>query len=210
MRGYSGGTVTPTLAISQSAVPAALNITAEGTRDWIAPAGSMTSPYETTGVTTIHGKVLGEGLISTFKWVWQTAIWRLNSFAAAQPAITATDTDDIGVGLTADVSQVYIETAGVETGFGYCFQTHADNYVRTTRIYTAVYSGTITLTCRLSDGSLPDATTTLAAPGFHAAADTVFVVSCNASRPGQQLLYSVLVTNNLGQANVPFSAITVA
>ena len=200
--------VTPVISIVGAAAPATVNFSTEGTEDWLHLNGTSTFP---TAQNPPHTKALG------IKTIWATFIWirrvagNLFTFGSAAPAVTTNVSDSTGPALTAYATGVGVTltTAG-NLGNGFCFAAPADKTTRVLRLYAGVFSGEITVTCRLSDGSLADVTSTYDS-GAGVGAARKFTITYNASLNGKFMIVTVLLTINRGSTpNVNFVGATLA
>jgi hypothetical protein len=199
---------TGAIAISQAARPATLNLSAEGTTDWFTMATEATrQPQKSPG--NLHRKILGGWLADNFDWV--VAGGTIFS-QASSIALTTTLGDDVGSPvLTAWAIDFGLWTSSaVLTGMGFCFMAPASTIQKTLKIYCSCFSAKITLTCRMSDGSVADTTDTFeSAPG--AEAKVQWNVVYKSARDGAHLLVEVQITTNKGSSpNIKFAAATLA
>lgn len=192
-------------SISQSTIPSTLNLTTEGIYDWLATS-TFTGIPRTKAWPPPNSKMLGGYLFESFCWTTAASIF---NFSGALPALTSTASDDTARGLSGFTTGVGL-TATTDTGEGYCFKVPADTFQRVLRLYTGVFSGTITIVARASDGSFTDLTDTLVSAAG-AGVGTVWKITYKTARDGQWLLISVRLTTNLGSTpNVTCQAITLA
>lgn len=203
--GPFGYPTTGAASVAQSSTPPTLNLTTEGTYDWIAPP-----TYEGIPISKAWGpsnfKVLGGWLQRSFCWTSGPSLF---TYTSATPTLTSAASDDSSTALTGFSTGVGI-TAGSNLGVGFFFCVPADSYQRVLRIYCGVFSGVVTLNAVASDSSFSALTGTLTASAG-AGASTVFKITYNAARDGQWLNVSVRLTTNSGSnPNVTCQAVTLA
>lgn len=208
--GGASGSIT---AIS-TANPSTLNLTSVGTRDWMCPAASTANP-RAIGAGSLHAKVGGltAGILtSSFNWVSAGGATTIFTQNFVNPAVTSTAADDMATGaLSASVAgQGIFSSVGAATGYGFVLAVPADTTSRTLKIYASVFSGTITATATLSDGSASPATATVVATAGNTT-EGFFTITFNSASAGEFLTVTVLLTTNLGSGpNVKFMAATLA
>jgi len=194
------------ITISQSAMPATLNLSTEGTFDWWAPAG-VTTLYRVTAPAALHTKILGGWIVDGYNWLHLTNSTLFTQASSIQLSTTAGD--DTASPLTNYATDQGLWTAsGTLTGFGFAFRVPADTASRTLRIYCACFSAVVTLKARLSDGSVADTTDTLTS-GANANATTQWNIAHHAAHDGAWLCVQATVTTNKGSSpNIKFAAAT--
>jgi hypothetical protein len=202
---------TGSLTIVSAANPSTVNLTTEGTFDWLFPNGTTTTP--SSGNTNISMKrISGTGylLANGFAWSGGSGTDTVYTQNFSTPAVTATATDDLiarGASSAVAGQGVYsVQSAAISYGFRLSIP--IGQVSRTLRIYSSVFSGTATCTASLSDGSASTVTATISAAAS-SNYEGYFTIVANAGRDGQFLTVSVLLTTNLGSTpNVKFMAAT--
>ncbi len=198
--GYPG---TGSIAISQSAMPATLNLSTEGTKDWFTCNGQVQNGAN-IAATSLHRKILGGWIASSFCWIIESGT---QFTQAAAMTVSTTTGDDTNAALTTYNTDVGVYKAS-GTGEGFCFQVPASTVSKTLRIYCSLFSGVMTLKVRLSDGSAADATDTVTATAGHQATVQWNVVFQSA-HDGAWLTIEVYLTTNSGSTpNVKFQGAT--
>ncbi len=187
--------VTGSISISQASIPGTLNLTTDGTLDWIAPVANTALPR----AGSYHGKALGGYLQQSFDWVQEVASSNPYSISSGfNPSLTSNSGDDLQVPLSSSTAATGIANAtGGATNYGFRVKVPAGTGTHTLKIYCSVFSGTATLTAKLSDGSASTATDTLVATAGNSAS-TKWTITYNAAKDGQTLFVSLLLTTNLG------------
>ena len=144
---------TASIAMSQSAQLATVNLSVTGTIDWFGALG-QSRPSTLTPGSGLQAKKTGGWICSSFEWVLggKTGV-TMTSFTAP-PTITTTG-DSIGTPLTADNTArgFLITSTTTDTGFGFKLRAPALTTPRTLTLYTAQFSLDGTMTARLMDGS---------------------------------------------------------
>jgi hypothetical protein len=183
----------------------AINLSADGARDWFAPAGNTGGNY--------HSKLLGGQMMKSFDWV--NPLGTNLTTQSSSFAISSTTADDAtGQGLVSLQTDQGVQTPGAATGFGLRFRVPAGNgFNRTLKVYCTTLSSSVTLTARLTDGSVVDATDLVDSPNGMTATHFVWTVNYQAARDGEELEISVIVTTNHGSSSngipiVKFAAAT--
>jgi hypothetical protein len=186
------------LSVSHQAVPGglAIDLSAEGSRDWFAPGGSINGNY--------HSKMRGGEMMKSFDWVVANA----NLFTQSSAFfINSAASDDATGRALASFGTDQGLFVGSGAGFGFRLHAPADaSGSRRLRIYVSGFAAGITLTAHLTDESASDVMDSVDTGG----STTTFVWTLNyeAARDGQQLDISVITTANHGSGNVKFIAAT--
>lgn len=211
-RGAAGGSVggypgVGSLSATSAASPSTVNLTTEGTLDWICPNGTVVTPPNGN-----MKKTSGTGFLLDTTFAWSNGSGTINTFTQnfTNPAVSATVADDLlGRGLSGAIAGQGIDSATAGAlSFGFRLAVPAGQVSRTLKIYMSVWSGTATCTASLSDGSAANATATVAAAAS-TQTEGFFTIVFNAGRDGQMLTVSVLLTtNNANTPNVKFMAAT--
>ncbi len=210
--GYTGpasGAISGSVTVSVAANPSALNLTTEGTSDWLAPAGNDTTP-RTIAAGSLHTKTTGQFQIGRdFDWVYGGLGCTLFTQNQTNPSMTSTASDDAAnAALSSSVAGqgIYYSNG---TGYGFRLSAPADTFTRTLRVYTSCYNGTSTCSATLSDGSVSTVTNDFSTGGAYTVED-YFTITYNASRDGQTLEVTVLltVTGASSNPNIKFIAAT--
>jgi hypothetical protein len=180
-----------------------VDLTAEGTKDWFAPAGN-------TGSSSFHGKLLGGQIIKSFDFVNGSA----GLFAQGSSfTISSSASDDATGKAISNVGTDQGLQSASATGFGFRFRVPADNRVsRRLKLYVSTLSATVMLTARLSDGSVVDASD-MVDSALGITTYFVWTIDYQAARDGQELAISAIVTANHGSStagspNVKITAAT--
>ena len=202
-QGPSGPTNYPgsgSLNASHTLAPSSvINLSVEGARDWFAPAGSTSGNY--------HSKMLGGQIMKSFDWV--TAGGAFFAQGSSYSINSAASDDATGLSLASFKTDQGMFMPGSGTGFGFRLRAPANSSeVRTLKLYCSVFSGALTLTAHLSDGSAADVTDVVdvGAAGYNF---FVWTVSYQSARDGQEVELSGILTTNRGSTpNVKFIAAT--
>jgi hypothetical protein len=153
---FGGGSAS--LSIATATSPGTLNVSSEGTLDWLVP-GASRLPNNAYNVP--HAKIGGAGLLHSYEWVvgTQGGAVSLTTFNGQTPTLTNNAGDDIGLGgLSGTAIHSFAQvTSTTATGFGFLFRVPAVLANRVLRVYTDQYSCDIKLTATLTDA---DGTTT--------------------------------------------------
>lgn len=196
------------IAISQVAQPASLNLTTEGTNDW-ATGGALTTVHRQLPSTSLHRKMLGGWLFLAFDWQMGPATLLHQASTIMLSCTAADNVNGTALNNYQGDNGLYCATPAA-VGFGFCLRSPATTTSRTLKLYASVYSGIITLTCRLSDGSHADASDTLESPAATTAL-TQWNIVYAAAHDGADLTLQVVLTTNKGSTpNVKFQAATLA
>jgi hypothetical protein len=174
---------TGSLAISQAAAPATLNLTSQGTNDWFITTGvALGSSQPSTTDATFYWKKSGVGLMhKSFVFYYSSGSVQPGASASQTGgplSFTATQADTAYAAGASVVTppptafHPYIQTSASPTaggGYGFQFQVPSNGASRTLRLYLAVQGilnpGSATVTAHLMDGSATDAVTTLTDSG---------------------------------------------
>jgi hypothetical protein len=212
----SGGIVKATAVIAptagsltgaQAAAPSTLNLSTEGTKDWLAFTGTATTnPLFDDGLW--NWKVLGGYLRRAIRFIYPAATTTLSTNTSSTLSLSATAGDDGAASGTAAAqplsasTNTMIETSNTGTPYtnwGFALEVPADTTSRTLRLYAGFspsggsVSGTMTVTARLSDGSAADVTQTVTT-SVSGVAWYKFTFVFNAASGGQRLNVSAMIT----------------
>lgn len=203
------------VVFSTAASPATLNVSTQGTKDWFVLGGSLANPPRASSGFSLHAKRLGGWIKGSFDWIsGTTSVISLVTGGAAGIAITSSATDDMAPAITALNPSISVIRSGSGTplNFGYRFEVPADSTSRTLNLNWAVNSVKVTLTCRMSDGSLADQTTTLDAGSSGTFVQQQLTIVYKSGSPNAKMFVDVAVTTNYGGSfqDVAFIAATLA
>lgn len=213
--GSSGGaTGTPSIVIAQATRPTTLNLSTEGTIDWLTPMqGAVSATQLQTHVQT-HRKVDGEDDMARtwymFGGTTETETIYFGTGASTNLALTTNAGDDGAneSALSANANEIGIWTPST-TGFGYRFDARATTAQRVLRLYCSVYNGTMTISALLR---VTGTTASLVIPsGASTTLPRLITLTYNSSTDYNEMLrVKVAFTTNLGSGNLRFSAATLA
>jgi hypothetical protein len=152
--------------------------------------------------------MLGGQIMKSFDWITagQNLFIQAGSFSLSSVA----SDDAFGTALKSlTTDQGVFTSSGLATGFGFRFRAPASNTgPRKLNIYCSVFSGGVTLTARLTDGSAADVTD-IVDSGSGGYNYFVWTVNYESAHDGQELEISVVLTRNGGSSpNVKFAAAT--
>lgn len=206
----SASSVTPSVTFGTKTVPGATNLSTEGTIDWCDSNGLATfNPFTTSNLT--HRKVGGDGMMSRTLVYFAGGAAGVSLLANSDGPFTKTTTaadDAYTAALSATTyTAVYTATAS-QTGYGFQFEAPATTTARTLKLFVGVWSGTITITATLSDGTTANTTIVTTAS---ASMQQIVPITYTASSYGQTLQVKVVLTTNLNSSpNVQFYAATLS
>ena len=196
----AGVSVTPVLTIGAITLPGSVNLSTEGTVDWFAPFAATTPPRTQTAP---HAKALGGQLLQGFDWVQNgNSMFTPGSWIPFSTNVG----DDMTASLTASTSAIGVFT-GAGTLFGFRISVPACALQRTMRIYTAVFSGTMTVTAKLDGTALSPVTLVYAAGAGGFIATPVEIVY--KAQGGNLVVTGLLTTNSGSGPNVAIAGITI-
>lgn len=183
-----------------------LNVSTEGTIDWLANISVSTVPRALSG-NAIHSKSTGGDLLLGFDWV--VGAGTATTGTGSSQTITSTAGDDMGTTLSANTGYAGVTAPGAVVGVGWRIRVPVYPTQRVLRVYCSVFSAGFTVTAKLLGGvSAPvvDVVST------GAAGQGVFqYVITYAGSVGMLLSVTGLVTTNLGSTpNVINQAATIA
>jgi len=145
--------------------------------------------------------------MKSFDWV--TAGNTLFTQGSSHSINSAASDDAAGLSLASFTTDQGVFTSGSGTRFGFRLRAPANSSeVRTLKVYCSVFSGALTLTARLTDGSAADVTDVVdvGAGGFNF---FVWTITYQSARDGQEIeLSGILTTNRGSRPNVRFVAAT--
>ncbi len=196
------------IALSQHAQPASLNLSTEGTYDWMTPCGQTTTPRQQIPANN-HRKILGGWLSIGFDWVSEGGILYTQ---ASTIKLSTNANDDTGGGPMTNfqTDQGLYTNSDSLTGFGFCFRAPAGVTPRTLKLYCSCFSAVITMKCRASDASFADTSDTFDS-GAGAVGLVQWDITYNTGRDGKDMLVQVLLTTNRHSSpHIKMSAITLA
>ena len=188
---------TASISIADAAVPVSLNLTTEGTYDWIYSAGNFSTYFDIQPFS--YRKASGGRLISDLWFMGSGSTF--GSFTGGTTFTwTATDAEN-GASPTGALG---IFTAGVNNGFR--LKVPADTFKRVLRLYSGVTTGVVTVTCTFSDGSIAPVTHSTAS----GSSSNMFTITYNAVHSGQYMMVTVVLTTDNGGGNCFFTGATLA
>ncbi|MFN0277202.1 MAG: peptidoglycan DD-metalloendopeptidase family protein [Pyrinomonadaceae bacterium] len=173
------------LGATQTAPPTSVNLTTEGTTDWVHwGLNDETSVDRKNGVTPQISNFTRLGSVTT-----------LRCTANANPTVTYTWNDGTpNPGLMSSPSCLYV----YDIGNGFEFTLPADTSPRTFKLYVGVWRGTGRLEAEMSDGSAsPVIDNSLAGAYPGPALNGVYTITYAASSPGQSLKVRWFLESNL-------------
>jgi hypothetical protein len=177
-----------------------IDLSAEGTQDWFAPAGNTSGNY--------HSRAFGGEIMKSFDWITagQNLFTQGSSFTVSS---TASD-DATGNALIAFSTDQGVYTTGSASGFGFRFRVPANSTgTRTLKIYSSVFSGAATLTAHLTDGSAADVADVVDDQGAGGYNFFVWTINYESAHDGQELQVVVNLSTNYGNSpNIKFMAAT--
>lgn len=203
---------TPSVVIAQAALPASVNLSTEGTIDWL-------EIHTLTGLrpflTSLHAKVRGEDdMLRTFMWVKAPGGGSTLTNGDLDFPRSITGSDDVdGAGLTNFENATYISVTGTQTGHGFRFRARATRSQRVLRVYMGRNACTVLCTAALTDGTT--STSSIAQPSGSGAPFTwlgrMLTITFNSSNDGQELLVECKATTTHATAGtVNFMCATLA
>ncbi len=205
----AAGGASPSLSLADAAAPATLNLTTEGTIDWVAQTATNAHLYLVAN-STLNAKAKGgRRLANGHNWIFGAQNVFSASTSTGDPVYSATATDVVGINTIASVNngQRYSVSSGI-INWGFGFLLPAFPTARTLRVYWANGTGTggtVTITATLSDGTTQ--TTTHNGAGAVAQRKTTITFAAL----GQEMYVSFIVTAmNAGGGNLSFHAATLA
>jgi hypothetical protein len=209
----SGGAIS--FAVANS--PATLNPSSVGTKDWYytqVSAASANPPRALSGIVP-HTKILGGWIRNSFDWVNSSSgAATLTLGGSTSIAVTTNAGDDEAPPLSASTGSLALirMATGTPLNFGFRFEVPADTTVRNLVMNMGINSVKVTITCRMSDGSVADQTTTMDAGATTVYLQKQHTITYNSASPNAKMIVSVLVTTNYGGAtqDVGFISATVA
>jgi hypothetical protein len=195
---------TPVLTVSAAAAaPASVNLSTEGTIDWVCPNGNYTVSLRQAAYTAVHAKVNGGPLLAGCDWLYAGATTYATT-GGMQKTSVATD-DLYGTAMADDTAYCAIYKNG--TGEGFRLSVPASTTQQTLRIYFGQWSCVVTVIATLSGSGISAQTVTYdsgASSGRNSYVDVVF------KGQGGQLTVSLMVTTDRGATpNIQFHAATI-
>jgi hypothetical protein len=171
--------ITPQLKVTRVGAPGAIDLTTEGTRDWM--------HFGLTSAGDVNRKdVVTHALGATISGTAQR-------YALFSPNVSWTDGTPTG-SATNTSTGIYVQ--GINKG--YTFTAPADTTKRTLVLYIGEYRGTGTLTAHLSDGSIADVTTNDTNGG--GVSMSKFTIEYRATQTGTLTVAWELTNDNTGGA----------
>lgn len=199
------------LSIAAAACPASLDVSAEGTIDWMV-CGAAADPPQSTGYNVKHHKIKGG-------WLWRN--WTVFSAGNLNTGIgnygpygismTTAAGDDTALAMSATALGLhYVQTVSADVGCGQSVCIPAPTAGRVLRLYINAYSCKARVTASLSDGSHADADATFDSGGAANLAKMI-TVTFNSAHDGAELLVRFQIDTNDGSpANVSIFCATVS
>jgi hypothetical protein len=201
------------LSVTSAAAPSTLNVSTEGTKDWL--VNTSTNSVASGDDTVWHWKLLGGYLRRTIRYTYPSA-------TVTNPSLTSSMSVSADAGDDASQSNVLYSAlplssatghSGAQsnntasfTDWGFSIEAPADTVSRTLTLYVGLQGTngtTVTFTARLSDGSAVDAVTTVANSEFDLVYYKVAFTFKSASA-GQRLNVTALVTTSGAASNILF------
>lgn len=198
------GANTGAIAITQMARPTALDVSVEGTADWILYSTTAAGLDYTYTSPSAWRKTLGGGLIADFGFVGGG-----NRFSGQADSQTSTAPASDSLTNTAVSLNSHSGVYG-QIGAGFRMRVPADTRRRRLRLYVGHWRSLAELRCRLTDGSLPDVVYTHA--DTLGSSDLLLDIVYNASRDGQAMVVSWTYSADYGSGggNVTMHAATLS
>jgi len=193
----------PLLSIAQADQPGTLNVSTEGTIDWLVPNGTTTIPRQETS-DNLHSKAIGGWLSQAFDWIVNAGTIFTQNDVMEVSSDAGDDTADV-VLTNSTASQGISKAAGIDIGFRLNAPASPDR-VSTLRIYCSVFSGEVTITASLPFNSLSQTLT------FDSGANTDLLRMITIQYRGHGVLgVTARLTINRGSTpNVKFQAATLS
>lgn len=192
------GSIAPT----QAASPATLNLSTQGTTDWFTMNGVVQNPPRASALTgNVHSKSLGGWIKDTFDFFSAAATGSgvaagVGGSSSIAMTTSASDSTTAPIAGTTPNSITVGLNAGATINFGYRFRVPADLVSRTLKLNAAVNGVKATITFRMKDGSIADQTITLDAVADNLYVQKEITVVYNAGSPNSEMIVEVRVTTN--------------
>ena len=199
-----GGAASGSLSITYSIAGSALNLTTEGTIDWLLMNGNISPPKLLSG-DNYHSKAKCGGLIaSNMDWVFAGNACTVFTGTYPNPAVNADAADNVSQYVVTNQYgfQGIDSSVSGATGFGFKFSVPACTTVQVLRIYAATYNCNIVCEAILTDNSVAPVST------YFTGGVNYFEIIFK-SAAGGNLNVLCYAANNLGGIpNISYSAIT--
>ena len=211
----AGSVGTGAISFSSASSPATLNLSTQGTIDWLIT--STQNPPRVAAVGSVHSKSLGGWLRESFDWIsggsGGTSVGTGGSSSVSMTTSVSDDTSNALTSSTPNAIDIGV-TNGTTTNYGFRFQVPARGSAKTLKLNVGVNGVKATITCRLSDGSLADQTTTIDAVSDNTYVQKEITITYNAGSENAVMIVTVNVTTNYSTsthlAAVYFISTTVA
>ena len=172
---------TGSIVIAQVARPASLDLTTEGTIDWLYVNGNYNSPIDT--VLNPTRKALGGCAIGWFGFKGSGGAYAPGAYADPSTTFSYDAGDSCASAAAGSGLNNGIYIASLNQGFR--LRVPADTFQRVLRLYYGATSTTLHTVCRLSDGSFADTVNDIAEGTTGNA--TLGVITYNSGRDGQYM-----------------------
>lgn len=205
-----GAAGTPSVSIGTLTAPSSFNLSTEGTVDWVDSNG-LTLPRPISSTALLHHKIDGSRKMfdSLLFFAAGATGFAIGSGPDAPFTKSTTASDDSFTAALSATTYTYGYTAtAAQTGYGFLFDVPCKTTSQTLNLYVGVWSGTITISATLSDGTT--ASTTMA-PGAGASLQRKVPITFTGASLNDVLRVKVrLTTNNGSTPNVQFYCATLA
>ena len=192
------GTVAGAGALSiagPNAVTSPVNLTTQGTVDWMAPLGN-TAAWSRQDYPNRKMYPTDVGFLD-HKWIWGPGLALFTGALLTGVSATAADNMQQYALTNYATGGLGFWSAAGAVNYGFYLLCHAGTTSRTLKMLSRIWSGVLTVTAHLSDGSAADVSATMDS-GAGAGMEQEFVITFNAGRPDAVLTVTALVTTNHG------------
>jgi hypothetical protein len=201
---------TASVSIGTLTNPVSVNLSTEGTTDWL-DNNQTTSRDPFVAGSLTHRKINGKDVMARSLVIFSAGVAGYSVFANTDSPFTKTTTasDDTFTGALSSTGYTAIASStAATTGYGFRFDAPCKTTAQTLVLYVGVWSGTITVSATLSNGTT--ASTTVVASGGASSQKRIPITFTGASAADLLRIKVTLTTNSGSTPHVQFYGATLA